>query len=142
MICMLWLYLCLLSLSLRSPLTTSSPSPTYSAHLCHEDKRFAMLEFKNSFAIDDSSIIPQLCAFTGQVPYAKTSSWKIAGRDCCQWDVVMCNPLMGHVVGLDHSCGELQGTIPTNSALFTLRHLRSLNLAFNDFFPSRILLRA
>ncbi|GMH28673.1 hypothetical protein Nepgr_030516 [Nepenthes gracilis] len=135
---LLRLSLCLLCLSLHSPLTTSSPYPNSSAQLCHEDERFAMLEFKNSLAIDVSSSISQFCAWRGQVPYAKTASWKAAGSDCCQWDGVTCNPLTRHVVGLDLSCGELQGTIPMNSTLFTLRHLRSLNIAFNDFSPSRI----
>ncbi|GMH28647.1 hypothetical protein Nepgr_030490 [Nepenthes gracilis] len=135
---LLRLSLCLLCLSLHSPLTTSSPYPNSSAQLCHEDERFAMLEFKNSLAINVSSSISQACARRGQVPYAKTASWKAAGSDCCQWDGVTCNPLTRHIIGLDLSCSELQGTIPANSTLFTLRHLRSLNLAFNDFYPSRI----
>ncbi|GMH14534.1 hypothetical protein Nepgr_016375 [Nepenthes gracilis] len=138
MVCLLRLTLRLLCLYLHSRLTTSSPSPNASAHLCHEDERFAMLEFKNSLSSDDSSVILQLCASSGQVSYAKTASWKAAGSDCCQWDGVTCNPLTGHIVGLDLSCGKLQGTIPTNSTLFTLRHLQSLNLAFNGFFTSRI----
>ncbi|GMH28649.1 hypothetical protein Nepgr_030492 [Nepenthes gracilis] len=97
-----------------------------------------MLVFKNSLTINDSSLNSQFCAYNGQVPYVKTASWKVAGNDCCEWDGVTCNPLTRHVVGLDLSCGELQGTIPSNSTLFTLRHLRSLNLAFNDFYPLRI----
>ncbi|GMH28677.1 hypothetical protein Nepgr_030520 [Nepenthes gracilis] len=135
MVYLLWLSLCLLCLSLHSLLTTSSPYPNSSTQLCHEGERYAMLEFKNNLAIDDWNFD---CASWGQVPYAKTASWKAAGSDCCQWDGVTCNPLTGHVVGLDLSCGKLQGTIPMNSTLFTLRHLRSLNLAFNDFSPSRI----
>ncbi|GMH28640.1 hypothetical protein Nepgr_030483 [Nepenthes gracilis] len=138
MVSLLQLSLCLLCLSLHSPLTTSSPYPNSSAQLCHEDERFAMLEFKNNLAINDSGSIARICARIGQVPYVKTASWKATGSDCCQWDGVTCNPLTGHVVGLDLSCGKLQGTIPMNSTLFTLHHLRSLNLAFNDFYPSRI----
>ncbi|GMH28636.1 hypothetical protein Nepgr_030479 [Nepenthes gracilis] len=97
-----------------------------------------MLEFKNNLAINDSNLNYELCAYYGQVPYLKTASWKATGSDCCQWDGVTCNPLTGHVIGLDLSCGKLQGTIPSNSTLFSLRHLRSLNLAFNFFYPSRI----
>ncbi|GMH14459.1 hypothetical protein Nepgr_016300 [Nepenthes gracilis] len=97
-----------------------------------------MLEFKNSLASVDSSETLPWCASLGQVPYTKTASWKAAGSDCCQWDGVTCNPLTGHIIELDLSCGKLQGTIPTNSTLFALRHLQSLNLAFNDFFPSSI----
>ncbi|KAL7217798.1 hypothetical protein ACSBR2_011101 [Camellia fascicularis] len=44
---------------------------------------------------------------------------------------VMCGWLNGHVIGLDLSCSELQGTIQTNSNLFHLRQLQKLNLAFN-----------
>ncbi|GMH14531.1 hypothetical protein Nepgr_016372 [Nepenthes gracilis] len=138
MVCLLGFSLCLLCRSLHSPLTTSSPYPNSSAHLCNEDERFAMLEFENSLAIDHSSPTSQSCASSGQVPYAKTVSWKVAGSNCCQWDGVTYNPLTGRIIGLDLSCGKLWGTIPMNSALFTLRHLRSLNLAFNDFFPSYI----
>ncbi|GMH28639.1 hypothetical protein Nepgr_030482 [Nepenthes gracilis] len=136
MVSLLRLSLCLLCLSLHSPLTTSLPYPNSSAQLCHEDERIAMLEFKNSLAINDSSSPPR--PYHAQVPYVKTASWKAAGSDCCQWDGVTFNPLTGHVIGLDLSCSNLRGTIPTNSTLFTLRHLRSLNLAFNDFSPSRI----
>ncbi|GMH14461.1 hypothetical protein Nepgr_016302 [Nepenthes gracilis] len=138
MVCLLRLSLCLLCLSLRSPRDTSSLYPNSSAHLCHEDERFAMLEFKKSLSINDLSLISRSCISLGQVPYVKTALWKAVGSDCYQWDGVTCNPLTGHVVGLDLSCAKLRGTIPINSTLFTLRHLQSLNLAFNDFFHSRI----
>ncbi|GMH28641.1 hypothetical protein Nepgr_030484 [Nepenthes gracilis] len=120
---LLRLSLCLLCLSLHSSLTTSSPYHNSSAQLCHEYEKFAMLKLKNSLTIDDSSTILQDCASSGHVPYAKTVSWKATGSDCCQWDGVTCNPLTGHVVGLNLRCGKLLGTIPTNSTLFTLRHL-------------------
>ncbi|KAL7259396.1 hypothetical protein ACSBR1_005320 [Camellia fascicularis] len=51
---------------------------------------------------------------------------------------VMCGWLNGHVIGLDLSRSELQGTIQTNSSLFHLRQLQKLNLAFNDVRFSRI----
>ncbi|XP_028087663.1 receptor-like protein Cf-9 homolog [Camellia sinensis] len=51
---------------------------------------------------------------------------------------VMCGWLNGHVIGLDLSRNELQGTIQTNSSLFHLRQLQKLNLAFNDIRFSRI----
>ncbi|KAI8010548.1 Receptor-like protein 6 [Camellia lanceoleosa] len=44
----------------------------------------------------------------------------------------------GHVIGLDLSCSHLQGTIQPNTTLFHLRHLQTLNLAFNDFNFSTI----
>ncbi|KAF3657352.1 putative receptor-like protein 12-like [Capsicum annuum] len=44
--------------------------------------------------------------------------------------------LTGHVIGLDLSCSQLQGTIQPNSSLFQLHHLQRLNLAHNNFYPS------
>ncbi|CAL5392581.1 unnamed protein product [Camellia sinensis] len=58
--------------------------------------------------------------------------------DCCSWEGVTCDWLNGHVIGLDLSCSQLQGTIQDNSTLFHLRHLQSRNLAFNYFNLSRI----
>ncbi|KAH0736003.1 hypothetical protein KY285_011710 [Solanum tuberosum] len=46
--------------------------------------------------------------------------------------------LTGHVIGLDLSCSLLLGTIHPNSSLFQLHHLRTLNLAYNDFYFSSI----
>ncbi|GMH14451.1 hypothetical protein Nepgr_016292 [Nepenthes gracilis] len=123
MVCLLRLSPCLLCLSLHSPLTTSLLYPNFSAQLCHEDERVAVFEFKNNLTSGDSSLIPPWCASSGQVPYAKMASWMFASSDYCQWDGVMWNPLTGHVVGLVLSCGKLPGIIPTNSTLFTLRHL-------------------
>ncbi|XVF77149.1 hypothetical protein PTKIN_Ptkin14bG0017700 [Pterospermum kingtungense] len=48
--------------------------------------------------------------------YPKTDSWK-EGTDCCSWDGVT----------------WLYGSIPSNSSLFLLPHLRKLNLTSNDF---------
>ncbi|XP_031276003.1 receptor-like protein 7 [Pistacia vera] len=64
-------------------------------------------------------------------------SWK-EDEDCCSWDGVTCDSLTGHVIGLDLSCGWLQGNIPSNSSLFLLNHLQKLNLAYNDFNLSQI----
>ncbi|KAH0707114.1 hypothetical protein KY289_012190 [Solanum tuberosum] len=59
-------------------------------------------------------------------------------RDCCSWDGVTCDMLTGQVIGLDLSCSLLLGTIHPNSSLFQLHHLRTLNLAYNDFNFSSI----
>ncbi|GMP54760.1 hypothetical protein CsSME_00019820 [Camellia sinensis var. sinensis] len=58
--------------------------------------------------------------------------------DCCSWEGVTCDWSNGHVIGLDLSCSHLQGTIQPNTTLFHLRHLQTLNLAFNDFNFSTI----
>ncbi|KAH0710328.1 hypothetical protein KY284_011755 [Solanum tuberosum] len=71
------------------------------------------------------------------VDIPKTKSWN-ESRDCCSWDGVTCDLLTGHVIGLDLSCSLLLGTIHPNSSLFQLHHLRTLNLAYNDFYSSSI----
>ncbi|GLT28267.1 hypothetical protein SLA2020_032110 [Shorea laevis] len=47
-------------------------------------------------------------------------------------------PGPGHVIALNLSCSLLYGTFPSNSTLFFLRNLQSLNLALNDFRHSKI----
>ncbi|KAM3744315.1 hypothetical protein ACB098_06G043600 [Castanea mollissima] len=69
--------------------------------------------------------------------YPKTASWK-EDKDCCSWDGVECDNATRHVIGLDLSCSWLNGSFPSNSSLFLLRHLRSLNLAGNFFNYSLI----
>ncbi|KAK4576285.1 hypothetical protein RGQ29_027014, partial [Quercus rubra] len=69
--------------------------------------------------------------------YPKTGSWK-EDKDCCSWDGVECDNATRHVIGLDLSCSWLSGSIHSNSSLFLLRHLRSLNLARNFFYDSLI----
>ncbi|KAG5629315.1 hypothetical protein H5410_001032 [Solanum commersonii] len=65
------------------------------------------------------------------------SSWN-ESRDCCTWDGVTCDMLTGHVIGLELSCILFGGSIHPNSSLFQLHHLQTLNLAYNDFYPSSI----
>lgn len=96
-------------------------------HSCLIDESSALLHFKSSFEIVSSIM-----------GYPKTRSWR-NGTDCCsQWDGVTCNPVTGHVIGLDLSSSQLDGTIGSNSSLFLLGHLESLNLAYNEFSQSSI----
>ena len=69
--------------------------------------------------------------------YPKTASWK-EDKDCCSWDGVVCDQTTRDVIGLDLSCSWLNGPIHSNSTLFSLPHLRTLNLAGNDFNYSLI----
>uniref|UniRef100_A0A6P3ZVF4 receptor-like protein 6 isoform X1 n=1 Tax=Ziziphus jujuba TaxID=326968 RepID=A0A6P3ZVF4_ZIZJJ len=65
--------------------------------------------------------------------YPKMKSWK-AGSDCCSsWDGVSCDMATGYVISLDLSQSWLHGSLRSNSSLFSLLHLRKLNLAFNNF---------
>ncbi|GKV38482.1 hypothetical protein SLEP1_g46393 [Rubroshorea leprosula] len=46
--------------------------------------------------------------------------------------------IVGHVIALNLSCSFLYGTFPSNSTLFFLKNLQSLNLSLNDFRHSKI----
>ncbi|KAK3429746.1 hypothetical protein EUGRSUZ_E01238, partial [Eucalyptus grandis] len=93
--------------------------------LCHPDESSAMMEFKRSFRITTAEF---------HCVYPKVESWLPNGHgDCCSWDGVECNEASGHVTGLDLSSSCLLCNITSNTGLFRLLHLESLNLAFNDF---------
>ncbi|KAI8566573.1 hypothetical protein RHMOL_Rhmol02G0051100 [Rhododendron molle] len=106
--------------------------------LCHEIDSKALLQFKHNFVIDKSASVDPSA-------YPKLESWKLLdgkSNGCCSWDGVECDYDTGHVIGLDLSSSFLHGSINSNSSLFALVHLRSLNLADNRFnfseIPSRI----
>ncbi|PON87242.1 Leucine-rich repeat domain containing protein [Trema orientale] len=120
------LYSCLLLFLFHSQSTlflSSSASP-----LCRHDESSALLEFKNSFSISGTSFCKD----------SKTiSSWE-NGTNCCRWRGVTCDEFTGHVIGLDVSCSGLEGTLLSNSSLFSLGHLQSLDLSSNEFDGSSI----
>ncbi|XP_058202582.1 receptor-like protein 7 [Rhododendron vialii] len=115
---------------------TYSSSSTWP--LCHENESKALLQFKHNFVIDKLASVDASA-------YPKLESWKLLdgkSNGCCSWDGVECDHDTGHVIGLDLSSSLLYGSINSNSSLFTLLHLRSLNLADNNFncseMPSEI----
>ncbi|KAL4334696.1 hypothetical protein GQ457_07G012780 [Hibiscus cannabinus] len=114
-------------------LSVSSSEP----HLCSQHDAAALIRFKSSFSLYGVLSDFLACELAGSKYYPRTISWK-EGTDCCSWDGVTCDPLNGHVVSLDLTCSWLRGNIPSNSSLFLLRHLRKLNLAFNDFGDSEM----
>ncbi|XP_062167436.1 receptor-like protein 6 [Alnus glutinosa] len=99
--------------------------------LCHDDESFALLKFKESFTINQS-------ASNDPSAYPKVSLWKPESGDCCRWRGVKCNEDTGYVISLDLSSSCLYGSFNSNSSLFQLVHLQSLNLADNHFNSSRI----
>ncbi|XP_062167818.1 receptor-like protein 43 [Alnus glutinosa] len=99
--------------------------------LCHDDESFALLKFKESFTINKS-------ASDDSSAYPKVLLWKHESGDCCRWRGVKCNEDTGHVISLDLSSSCLYGSFNSNSNLFQLVHLQSLNLAHNHFNFSRI----
>ncbi|XP_042484236.1 receptor like protein 22-like [Macadamia integrifolia] len=97
----------------------SSPS----AQLCLHDEKFALLQFKQKhYAVNSYSDY-----------YHPLESWNKPNTDCCYWEGITCNGTTGHVVGLDLPDSSLNGSIHSNSTLFHLRHLRMLNLFWNQF---------
>ncbi|GKV47854.1 hypothetical protein SLEP1_g54712 [Rubroshorea leprosula] len=125
-LCLIFLFLCLKT-TFASSLHASSFSTT---HLCSHEEAAALLQFKTSFSINYT-----VC-YT-EANYSKIESWK-EGIDCCSWDGISCDHVTGHVIALDLSYDCLSGTFPSNSTLFLLKNLESLNLASNDFRLSKI----
>ncbi|XP_058005345.1 receptor-like protein 53 [Hevea brasiliensis] len=73
--------------------------------------------------------------------YPKDESWKLVKGergDCCSWDGVECDEETNHVISLDLSDSCLYGSINSNSTLFRLLQLQSLNLSYNNFNLSQI----
>ncbi|XP_052198403.1 receptor-like protein Cf-9 homolog [Diospyros lotus] len=101
---------------------------------CSAEQSAALLEFKSYFNFSQSA--PSYCLLNSQSPMG---SWK-EGTDCCSlWDGITCDNETGQVVGIDLSCGWLQGNIPPNTTVFHhFPHLQELYLDFNDFGGSRI----
>ncbi|CBI38639.3 unnamed protein product, partial [Vitis vinifera] len=87
--------------------------------LCHDSESSALLQFKQSFLIDGH-------ASEGE------------GSDCCSWDGVECDRETGHVIGLHLASSCLYGSINSSNTLFSLVHLRRLDLSDNDFNYSEI----
>ncbi|XVF18584.1 hypothetical protein REPUB_Repub11eG0035500 [Reevesia pubescens] len=104
---------------------------------CSHKESQALLQFKQTLSIDSTA--PFLCnpSYGLTFFFKSTDSWK-EDTDCCSWHGVTCDHDTGHVIGLDLSCSWLDGTIPLNSSLFFLQHLKTLNLAFNNFRQSNI----
>ncbi|XP_052178174.1 receptor-like protein 7 [Diospyros lotus] len=102
--------------------------------LCHAEESSALLQFKQAFFFNKF-------ASSDPLAYWKLRSWKFQGggaNNCCSWDGVECDQSTGHVVGLDLSSSFLFGSINSSSSIFSLVHLRRLNLADNDFNFSHI----
>ncbi|XP_075639448.1 receptor-like protein Cf-9 [Castanea sativa] len=141
--CLSWKYhvLCLLSVlfhSTPSSLSSSLSSISPCSALLHFNHSLSLAKVASSSFdtfpyYSDYRYYIQMCDNS----YPKTASWK-EDTDCCTWDGVVCHQTTRHVIGLDLSCSWLSGPIHSNSTLFFLPHLRTLNLAGNCFDPSLI----
>ncbi|RID49699.1 hypothetical protein BRARA_H00480, partial [Brassica rapa] len=87
-------------------------------------QRDALWEFKSEFSVQelDSSWWES---------DLKTERWR-SNTDCCAWDGISCDSKTGTVVELDLWGSSLNGPLRSNSSLFRLQHLQSLNLSSNN----------
>ncbi|KAH0928868.1 hypothetical protein HID58_014595 [Brassica napus] len=109
---MIWSLCLIISLSNRILVIASS-----SRHLCRPYQKDALLEFKNEFHYN--------------VMAGKTESWR-NNTDCCSWKGISCDPKTGNVVELDLQDSFLNGPLRSNSSLFRLQHLQTLDLGLNN----------
>ncbi|KAJ9678809.1 hypothetical protein PVL29_020875 [Vitis rotundifolia] len=117
-------------LLLLSPvyLVVANSSSSMQQPLCHGSERSALLQFKQSFLIDEH-------VSDNPFAYPKVAKWKShregegeVGSDCCSWDGVECDRETGHVISLHLASSCLSGLV----------HLRRLDLSDNDFNYSEI----
>ena len=105
--------------------------------LCHDNESSALLQFKQSFLIDwhasgDPSAYPEVAMWKSH------GEGEGEGSDCCSWDGVECDRETGHVIGLHLASSCLYGSINSSNTLFSLVHLRRLDLSDNHFNYSEI----
>nr|XP_043620086.1 receptor-like protein 6 [Erigeron canadensis] len=104
----------------------------------------ALFEFKQSILYQSAANLDASSGFHKFDSWGKITSNKNSSNvfdDCCLWDGIMCsnnNEAGHHVIGIDLGESLVSGRISSNSTLFDLVHLKSLNLSMNDFSESQI----
>ena len=116
--------------------SNSSSSSSMQHPLCHDSESSALIQFKQSFLIDEH-------ASSDPSAYPKVAMWKSQGEegegsDCCSWDGVECDKETGNVISLHLASSCLYGSINSSNSLFNLAHLRRLDLSDNHFNYSEI----
>ncbi|GKV33190.1 hypothetical protein SLEP1_g41726 [Rubroshorea leprosula] len=118
--------LCLSFMLLQFRVQSSSPSQSSlnsSPHLCRPEERSALLDFKSTTKLGE---------YCFDTPRPILQTWN-ESKDCCLWEGIACDKRNGHVIGLDLSGNCLEANLTTNSSLFRLEKLQSLNLSDNYF---------
>ncbi|KAK0584066.1 hypothetical protein LWI29_007062 [Acer saccharum] len=90
---------------------------------CQSDQQSLLLQLKRSLKFD----------FNRSVHLVKWGQ----NTECCNWSGVYCDG-GGRVTGLNLSFESISGGIENSTGLFSLQHLRSLDLAYNRFNASQI----
>nr|KAJ0211107.1 hypothetical protein LSAT_V11C400225650 [Lactuca sativa] len=130
----------LIFLSLFFFFTSFASSSSYNAtHKCSPQQALDLLLFKQKMSSINNSneYLDSKCGWLGSRYHPIMMNWN-KNTDCCKWDGVTCNHYTCDIIGIDLSCGMLQGTIHPNTTLFHLPRLQTLNLAYNDFTASQI----
>ncbi|KAI4294900.1 hypothetical protein MLD38_040813 [Melastoma candidum] len=120
----------------------TSPCCFVGSRACPPNQRDSLFEFAHSFVLHRVVWSPNFYSPPCDGPnfvasYPKTASWNLS-VDCCIWAGVTCDESTGNVIGLNLRCSRLHGPLRSNSTLFRLPHLRSLDLSGNDFQGSTI----
>ncbi|XP_076944467.1 uncharacterized protein LOC143615136 [Bidens hawaiensis] len=118
---------------------SSSSSSMNTTRRCSVKQAHALILFKQNLSSINynRSWLHHICeGWLGSGYKQKMINWK-TGADCCDWNGVTCDRSTGDVIGLDLSCGMVQGTIHPNTTLFHLPRLQRLNLAYNNFTDSQ-----
>ncbi|XP_074349221.1 receptor-like protein 33 [Apium graveolens] len=124
---------------LHVAVSLSYNAPT-TADLSHDMQKLALFQFKLGLSINTSASNPEDCVSWGTPSHPKTMNWSMSS-DYCTWDGVLCNQVTGDVIGLDLTCSQLAGAIPSNTTLSQLSSLQYLAFGFNDLhgvFPEDI----
>ncbi|GLT35538.1 hypothetical protein SLA2020_099820 [Shorea laevis] len=127
--------LCLCFMLLWFRVQSSSPSqssPDSSPHLCRPEERSALLHFKSATTNMVEGCFGIIGEFYFGTPRPIIQTWN-ESKDCCLWEGITCDQVKGHVIGLDLSRNCLKANLTTNSSLFRLEKLQSLNLSYNYF---------
>ncbi|CAN6916374.1 unnamed protein product [Brassica oleracea] len=105
---------------LSYPILIFASSPT--KNMCHaqgHERDDALWEFKSEFHLN------------GMTASEKTLRWR-NNTDCCSWDGIICDPKTDNVAELNLFGSSLNGSLRSNSSLFRLEHLQSLDLSSNN----------
>ncbi|GKV50363.1 hypothetical protein SLEP1_g57070 [Rubroshorea leprosula] len=110
--------------------SSSQSSPDSSPHLCRPEERSALLDFKSTTKLG------KYCLGTGEIyfgpPRRIIQTWN-ESKDCCLWEGITCDKVKCHVIGLDLTWNCIEANLTSNSSLFRLEKLQSLNLSHNYF---------
>ncbi|KAL0874205.1 hypothetical protein Bca101_023910 [Brassica carinata] len=125
---LVWSLSLIFSLSYSILVCASSPPPK---HMCRQDQRDALWEFKSEFHL------------SGMAASEKTQTWR-NNSDCCSWDGITCDSKTGNVVELNlwgscylHQASSV-GIFQPARSLSKLEYFNIGSNSFSGFVPSSL----